>query len=165
MLMLLRLPIAACIAIVKTGQVHWMSFTPQMETPASDKKTSFVEAAVLLFKGSWKSHRYYYFSGVPDIFQTLKYSLLSSFSFALFSLLCCLLLHTVCVLCLVLFILESAKNWLKVLRPHFYSFVFRFTSNVYRPILFIPVSGIRSGIRYPISGIRYPVSAMSTYVQ
>ena len=67
MLMLLRLPIAACIAIVKTGQVHWMFLTPQMATPACDKRANFEEAAVLLLKDSRKLPGYYYFSGVPDI--------------------------------------------------------------------------------------------------
>jgi hypothetical protein len=129
--MLLRLPIAACIAIVKTGQVHWMFLAPQMATPACDKKKEKPQFYSRK-KDSRKSPRYYYFSGVPDIPDSKIFAFFLLLRPLLSALLCCLLLHTVCVLCVVLFILESAKNWLKVLRPHFFSFVFRFTSNVYR---------------------------------
>ena len=130
MLMLLRLPIAACIAIVKTGQVHWMFLTPQMAAPACDKRANFEEAAVLLLKDSRKLPGYYYFSGVPDIpdskifaFFLLPRPLCSAVSSSF--------IRCVCLVCCVVHF-RKCEKLVDSSPPHFFSFVFHFTSNVYR---------------------------------
>ena len=84
MLILPRLPIAACIAIVKTGQFLYVALNPQLTAVVDDGKAAIDEAPLLFHNRSYRYHIPIYFAasqGFQMRFRRKCEKLVTTFTF------------------------------------------------------------------------------------